>query len=99
MIIQIQCSASKAWRDRTTCATQQEAEKEVEALKKIYRFNQFKIIPGNNKKLPGPVYIKKSEQEIDTIVDGVDWLMTQKKDRDYPQKVMKVLQGKHVKGK
>ncbi|MCK5609446.1 hypothetical protein KAR91_46665 [Candidatus Pacearchaeota archaeon] len=97
MIIQIQCSAAKTWSDRAYCETQDEAEKEVESLKKIYRFNQFKIMPGENLKIPGPIYSKKSDREIDEIVSGVDWLMTQKKDSQYPNKVMKVLQPKHHK--
>ena len=97
MIIQIQCTASKLWKDRAYCTTQNEAEKEIEALKKIYRFNKFQIISGKNLKIPGPIYTKKSELEINEIVTGVDWLMTQKKDSEYPNKVMMVLQGKRAK--
>lgn len=97
MIIQIQCASTKQFKDRCYCTTQEEAEKEVKALKKIYRLNQFKIIPGEKLKIPGPIYIKKSDQEIDEIVKGVDWLMTQKKDSQYPSKVMKVLQPKNRK--
>lgn len=92
MIIQIQCTARKTWSNLCSC-THAEADIEIKHLKKIYRFNKFRIIEGDGDKIPGPLYIKKTQKEVDKIVGGVDWLMKQRKDNEYAGKVMHVLKG------
>jgi hypothetical protein len=92
MIIQIKDTATRRWMDRCQ-GLASETEKEVGALKKIYRYNDFRIIEGD-KKLPGPIYKNKSEEEINNIVDGITWLMKQPRDHKYSDKAMHVMQGK-----
>ena len=90
MIIQIKDSVTKQWLNRTQ-TQEPELTKELTALKKIYRFNEFRIIEGDEE-LPGPIYHNKTDLEIDRIVKGIDWLMTQPKDARYSRKVLKVMQ-------
>lgn len=92
MIIQIKCSTTKQWMNRTQC-TKEESERELEALRKIYRFNEFRLIEGDTE-LPGPIYNNKTDLEIEKIVVGIDWLIRQPKDDNYSRKVLRVLQGK-----
>lgn len=97
MIIQVLDSASKRWVNRCQCP-EPEVEKEIAALKRIYRFNEFRTIEGDTK-LPGPLYVNKTTAQIDNIVEGIDWLMKQPKDSNYPNKVMGVMQGRFIRGK
>lgn len=95
MIIQIKDTSTKQWMNRASCKTQEDAEKEVENLKKIYRFNEFQIVEGEDSKVPGPKYKDKSDSEIAEIVKGVDGLIRYKgiKNAAYMEKMAKVLMG------
>ncbi len=92
MIIQTKCSATHRWFDRTQCP-ESRVEKEVEALKKIYVHNEFRVVEGDTK-LPGPIYDEKTEAEIGNIVSGIKWLKKQRRDQHFSNKTMHVMQGK-----
>lgn len=92
MIIQIRCSQSKIWHDRCQCPPEY-VDKEIDALKRIYTKNEFRVIEGD-KKLPGPIYHNKPEWYIDDIVAGIEWLDKQPRDSRFPLKAAKVMQGK-----
>jgi len=98
MIIQILDTTRKIWLDRCYCSRRDQAEKEVARLERIYKKNKFQIIPGK-KNLPGPNYIYVSEDHIQRIEDGLEWIDYQQRDHTFAPKMMEVMQGKFSGGK
>lgn len=92
MIIQVLCSTTKTWKNRSYCKTRVIAEKEVARLERIYKKNSFKIISGKEN-LPGPVYYDKDESHIQKIENGLDYMQYQRIDENYPAKMQNVMKG------
>lgn len=93
MIIQIKDKGK--WYDRCQCQTQSEAENEIDKLKKIFKFNEFRWVDKENPSIPKTKYVNKTDQEIEDIVKGVDVLTRYRgiKDTGFIDKVIKVLAG------